>query len=69
MLRHTQGNYIRLSITIRFKWHLVNDGQEEIVEQGNMSAADSVTVELSRGKKVYTYKPTVYNNQLQIEDI
>jgi len=68
VLRHTQGNHIMLGIPVRFKWHLVNDGVEEIVEQGNMSAVDSVTVELSRGKKVYTYKPTVYNNQLQIED-
>lgn len=68
VLRHTQGNHIQLSIPIRFKWHLVNDGQEEIVEQGTMANAKGVTVELSRGKKKYIYKPEVYNNQLVIRD-
>lgn len=68
IIAHPQGNFLQLMIPLDFRWHMVNDGVEEIGSQGTITADMNVEVILTRGKKEYRYKPEVINNQIIITD-
>ena len=68
IIAHPQGNFLQLMIPLDFRWHMVNDGVEEIGTQGTITADMNVEVILTRGKKEYRYKPEVINNQIIITD-
>jgi hypothetical protein len=55
-------------IPLELCWHIVSDGVEQKVSQGTVTNEMSVEVVLSRGKKEYSYKPYVMNNQVIITD-
>lgn len=67
-LAHTFGNYLQLNIPLKFKWHSVVDGNEEIVEQGELGPDMDVHVILRKGKREYRYVPIIVNNQATIID-
>ena len=68
VITHPQGNYLQLMIPLEFCWHIVSDGVEQKGSQGTITNEMAVEVVLSRGKKEYSYKPEVMNNQIIITD-
>ncbi len=68
VITHPHGNYLQLMIPLEFCWHIVSDGVEQKNLQGTITNEMAVEVVLSRGKKEYSYKPEVVNNQVIIID-
>ena len=68
VIRHTQGNYLQLSIPITIRWHIVTDGVEQKVEKGSIDRNMGISVILTNGKHEHRYEPEIYNNQVTILD-